>query len=165
MNRILLAGELLLRALGDVGYWAGQQLAACLAPMLVCELMTFPWLGWNEHHSPIGPAGFQILQAVAIGIGGCALGLIFGRDFPFLRPIGRWIWVPPTALLAVFIGNDLRTFGPGAIAQDFFWDFRPGSSEGPLGREVTVYPAWSSICYSLGVCLAGALSGRRGAVR
>jgi len=148
------------RAISVLGYWAAQQALACLAPMLACELLIFPWIGWNEYRSPVGNIGFQVTQALAIGAGGCTLGLVMGRHLPWTRPTGHWIWVLPVSLLALAIGWDLRLFGTSVVLPDYFFDVCPGRTEGPLGREALTYPAWSSVWYSLGVLLAKHRGGR-----
>lgn len=140
------------RAIRELGYWTAQQFIACLVPMLVCELIVFPKVGWSEYASPLGTIGFQILEAVAIGACGGGLGLVMGRD-PWTQLTGRWIWLLPAALLAFAMVWDIRSFGPSIIPPDFFFDAHPGRTEGPLLRELLAYPAWSSACYSLGVLL------------
>jgi len=142
------------RAIRELGYWAVQQLVACLAPMLVCELIVFPTIGWSEYASPLGTIGFQIFEALAIGACGCALGLIMGRD-PWTRLTGGWIWLLPAALLAFAMVSDIRSFGPSSILSDYFFDAHPGRTEGPMLREVLTYPAWTSVLYSFGVLFAG----------
>ncbi len=127
--------------------------------MFVAGVLAIGWeaiahaLGWTEYRQyPLAPAGPQILNACIIAVLGFFSAWLVVRLFPGAASAGLWVWLPPTAFLALIIGWDV--FGDHAswhwISARYFWNY-PYEKIGAIGRDMFTYPTLSAISYSLGV--------------
>jgi hypothetical protein len=109
-------------------------------------------LGWTEQRQfPLAPAGPQVFNACMVAVLGLVLGWLLVWLLPEAASAGLWVWLPPTALLALLIGlSVLDHVGWHLISATYFWSY-PGRKIGPIGREMFTYPTLSAITYSLGV--------------
>jgi len=128
----------------------GQLLVAGVAAIM--EEIIANAVGWGEsRHYPLAPAGPQILDACMIAVLRCFVAWLAMRLLPDAAAAGRWVWLPPVALLALLIGWDV--LGDGwdwhLISAHFFWHY-PGQKVGPIERDILTYPTLSAIAYSLG---------------
>jgi hypothetical protein len=119
-------------------------------------------LGWGESRQyPLAPAAPQILDACMVTTLGFLLACSVVRLLPGAASAGRWVWLPPTVLLALLIGQDLwNGWDWHLISAHYFWNY-PAQKLGPIGRDILTYPTLSAIAYSLGVQLR-TLQHRRG---
>lgn len=132
----------------------GGQLLLAGAAAILWECLANA-LGWGESRQyPLAPAAPQILDACMIAILGFVLAWWIVGLLPAAATAGRWVWLPPTALLALLIVWNL--LGDGwewhLISAHFFWAY-PGQKLAPIERDILTYPTLSAIAYSLGVQL------------
>lgn len=146
-----------------------EQALLAAGQLLVAGGLAIVWqyfanaLGWGESWQyPLAPAGPQILDACVIAaLGFFSAGLVV-RLFPSASVAGRWVWLPPAALLAPLIGRNILLYGLDwhSISAQYFWAY-PAQYLGPIGRDILTYPALSASAYSVGV-QARILQSRRG---
>ena len=140
---------------------AGGQLLVAGGAAIIWEYVANA-LGWGESWQyPLAPVAPQILDACVVTILGFLLAWSVVQLLPGAAAAGRWVWLPPTVLLALLIGRDL---GNGwdwhLISAHYFWNY-PAQKLGPIERDTLTYPTLSAITYSLGVQLR-TLQNRRG---
>ena len=136
-----------------------EQVLLAAGQLLVAGVVAIMWeyianaLGWTESRRfPLAPAGPQILNACIIAVLGFFSAWLVVRLLPSAAGAGRWVWLPPAALLALLIGSDV--FGHRMdwhlISAHYFWAY-PAQKLGPIERDIFTYPTLSAIAYSLGV--------------
>lgn len=136
--------------------WLIQQIVAFFIPIL-WELFLARLIGLDEGNPlpTLGSVGVQILNPLVI----LALGFIVGfylqtRVFKTSNT-GKYVWILPFALVTLGVAYDLFLFDFNwkVVSHEFFYSSRSGYEEGPLLRDLMVYPMLSSLAYSLGVVL------------
>jgi hypothetical protein len=129
--------------------------------LLVAGVVAIMWefienaLGLGESwRYPLAPAGPQILDAGVIAALGFFSARLVIRLLPAAVAVGRWVWLPPAALLALLIGWDVIGSGSDwhSISAHYLWLY-PAQYFGPIQRDIITYPTLSAIAYSLGVHL------------
>jgi hypothetical protein len=100
--------------------------------------------------SPLAPAGPQILDASIIAMLGFLFAWLVVRLLPSAANTGRWVWLPPAALLALLVGWDVLQYGRDwhLISAFYFWHYA-GQKFGPIGRDFITYPTLSATAYAL----------------
>jgi hypothetical protein len=145
-----------------------EQVLLAGGQLLIAGVVAIMWeyianaLGWGESRQyPLAPAAPQILAACMIAMLGFFLAWSVVRLLPGAAPAGRWVWFPPTVLLALLIGLDiLGGWDWHLISAHYFWAY-PGQKLSPIERDILTYPTLSTIAYSLGAQLRS-LQCRRG---
>jgi hypothetical protein len=130
-----------------------------LCQLFLVSLATILWnhvfegvTGWSElRGSPMGNDWLQVVNGAALGALGLALGLLAYRNSPRVRATGRWVWMLPLSILLIAVLWDLYAVRHPYIFSTYFYWSHPGRTEGPLLRDLLTYPAWASICYSIGI--------------
>lgn len=130
----------------------GGQLLLAAAVAIVWEYIATV-CGWTEDRQyPLAPAGPQILNAIIIAVLGFFSAWSIVGLLRRAAGAGRWVWLPPTALLFLLIGRDILGNGMDwqLISAHYFWDY-PTQKNVPLERDILTYPTLSAIAYSIGV--------------
>jgi hypothetical protein len=133
---------------------AGGQLFAAGVLAITWEFVANA-LGWGEsRHYPLAPAGPQILDACGIATLGFVSAWLVVRLFPGAAAAGRWVWLPPVALLVLLVGWDILADGWDwhLVSAHYFWAY-PAQKLGPIERDIFTYPTLSAIAYSFGAQL------------
>ena len=132
-------------------------LAPCLIQLTVAVAIPFIWegylesaIGWSQFYGlPFGPIGTQVAAAVALAILSFLTGSVVTLLFRGASRTGRWVFVPPAVLLALFMIWEGAAVGWLAVFRDFFFWAHPGRDEGIAMRSFLTYPAWSSAFFSI----------------
>jgi hypothetical protein len=98
---------------------------------------------------------FQVLQGLALG--GCSwiMGFTAGRTLPSARATGRWLWLLPTGLFLYMFLGEISSAGLRIAILGFISSAYHGNGEASFLIYLATYPAWSSLCYSLAIAMAG----------
>jgi hypothetical protein len=127
--------------------------------LLIAGVVAILWefiaitLKWDESRQfPLAPAGPQIRTACTIAVLGFVSAWSVVWLFPGAARAGRWVWLPPVALLTLLIGVDIFRNGMDwqLISARYFWAY-PAQMLAPILRDIFTYPALSAAAYSLGV--------------
>ncbi len=129
----------------------GGQLLLAGSAAIIWQFCTHA-LGWDgESYYPDIPAIVQTFNAIMIaGLGFFSARLVI-KLYPAAAGSGRWIWLPPAALLILFVGwNAFDGWDWRLISDHYFWEY-PGQKLAPIERDILTYPVLSATAYSLGV--------------
>ncbi len=136
-------------------------MSAFVAQLLLATLAPIVWqlianvIGWSEGQiTSLGNLGFQVLNGAFIGIAGLTLGVLVPLAFPKTVRTGVLVWALPSVIWILLVTWDLRDFGFRRTVLDFLYLEHPGADPGPLLRELSTYPAWSAVWYSVGMVIA-----------
>jgi hypothetical protein len=141
--------------------WLIQQTVALFIPIF-WELFLARPVGLDEvNPSPaLGDVGVQILNPLAILVLGSTIGFCLRATAFKNSGSGKYVWILPFALVTLGIAYDLFVFDFNwkVVSQEFFY-WSSSGDEGPILRDLMVYPTLSSLAYSLGVLLYARMKG------
>lgn len=137
-------------------------LAPLLIQLMIAVAIPLLWegslesaIGWSQFYGvPFGPIGTQVAAATAVAILSFFTGSVVALRFRRASRTGRWIFVPPVVLLAIYIIWNGAVVGWYVIFNDFFFWAHPGRDEGIAMRSFVTYPAWSSAFFSIAAAVA-----------
>lgn len=136
--------------------WLIQQVVAFFIPIL-WELFLARLIGLDEGNPlpALGSGGVQILNPLVIFALGFTIGFYLQTTAFKTSNSGKYVWILPFALVTLGVAYDLFLFDFNweVVSHEFFYWSRSGYEEGPLLRDLMVYPTLSSLAYSLGVVL------------
>jgi hypothetical protein len=95
------------------------------------------------------PHGWEAIGVFLLFVIGLVFGRFAARRWPGLAPIGFWIWILPTCVLAAAFVRDW--LNPLQRQEIFSMYFQPRGSHEGLTRFLLTDPSLSSIGYSIGL--------------
>ena len=138
-----------------------EQVLLAGGQLLVAGILAIMWqyiartLGWDESAQfPLAPAVPQIRSVCVIAMLGFFSALSIFWLHPGSAAAGRWVWLPPAALLALLIAREIFGYGWDwhMVSARYFWTY-PYQKIAPIERDIFTYPTLSALAYSLGVQL------------
>jgi hypothetical protein len=131
--------------------FVAQQLLAGLGPLLLLGVVAKFFGNYQQ-------AGAQDVGVIYVIIAAVSFSLGYGvaRAVPRSVVTGRWIWVAPVCLLLAALADELWMnarvpYGQHAFRRTMAELFCPSTVSGYVEMTLFTIPAWSCLCYVLGV--------------
>ena len=137
------------------GPFIAQQCLAAIGPLVI--LIGIIWL--FDTYGQSGVLNNALIYVVMASLS-FPLGYCVGRMLPRLIPTGKWVWVLPVCLLLIAAYDELtinanRAYGyQHAFLKTMEEFFYPHTLTGDVAMTFSTIPAWSSVCYAVGVMTA-----------